>query len=642
MPARLKNRVLFCLNEWKYLLVYLLIGALTIPCGIIQPVPGLDPSWRAGIRVAFANSLQFGRDIVFTNGLLGFLNNSIIVDYTTWRLGFIFMIFSGFFILVASWLVFKKLTMRWYIYVLFIIIYYLFSTKTPIWNVLLACSFLLFLLLIERESKGKTLFVLASCGVLLAAISLAKFDMLWNSFVLIGVFLVMAAFLHKDLKYVFVLPIAYVSSFISLWLLAGQEIFHIVPYLVGGFELTRGYSEAMAYNGLFWQVLIGLATLFLFLALLVFWLFTRKWLYSQFLVLNLFIIFSLFKSGYVRQDAHVQLFCCYGMLILVFMLGFMTANSAPLRKRAGSWAWISIILVFIALNALSNAAVDNRAPDVFASLSGIPCDETAFRMAGDPALFNTMVADQKRILRENYALNQTFLEEIDGHSIDVIPWEALIPWAYDMKWSPRPVFQSYSAYTPYLDHINSLHYSNAGSAPERVLFSYNSIDHRYPLFDEPETFRTILYNYTSLGRSGEFILLERSSRSSLPPAEDLGTVTVEMGEPVEIPRYEGDVYANVKIPYSSYGAFRKFAYKSSPVSITFYLENSPDPRRYHIIPEIAQDGLWVGSFIGNTQDMEDVFHGVRRHDISRISIDTNNPEQFTGNLTIQFTGIRMS
>ena len=50
-----------------------LLAVVTWPVGDLAPQAGLDPSWAAGLYMAAHNGLDYGRDIAFTFGPLGFL-----------------------------------------------------------------------------------------------------------------------------------------------------------------------------------------------------------------------------------------------------------------------------------------------------------------------------------------------------------------------------------------------------------------------------------------------------------------------------------------------------------------------------------------------------------------------------------------
>lgn len=103
------------------------------------------------------------------------------------------------------------------------------------------------------------------------------------------------------------------------------------------------------------------------------------------------------------------------------------------------------------------------------------------------ATFKSSVKD----LQNQYPLSPEILAMLANHTVDVFPWDVALAYAYGLDWDPRPVFQSYSAYTASLDALNAAHF-NSNSSPDYVIFAAESIDGRYPLFDEPATFRSLL------------------------------------------------------------------------------------------------------------------------------------------------------
>src|SRR4051812_26723813 len=56
----------------------LLVAVLTWQIGFNTPAAGLDPSWNAGLALAAADGLHFGKQIVFSYGPLGFLNSRFV------------------------------------------------------------------------------------------------------------------------------------------------------------------------------------------------------------------------------------------------------------------------------------------------------------------------------------------------------------------------------------------------------------------------------------------------------------------------------------------------------------------------------------------------------------------------------------
>jgi len=89
----------------------------------------------------------------------------------------------------------------------------------------------------------------------------------------------------------------------------------------------------------------------------------------------------------------------------------------------------------------------------------------------------------KNGLRDFYQLDKETIDFIGNKTMDVIPWEFSVPWSYDLNWSPRPLVVSFIVFSTHLDKLNAQHFLDE-EAPETITYSYNSIDGRYPLFDE--------------------------------------------------------------------------------------------------------------------------------------------------------------
>jgi len=250
-----------------------------------------------------------------------------------------------------------------------------------------------------------------------------------------------------------------------------------------------------------------------------------------------------------------------------------------------------------------------------------------------------LVNEQKEKIKKDYSVNVTLINSIDNSSVDIFPWDIALCWAYDLNWTPRPVFQSYTAYTPYLDTINSQHFSDPTISPQKILYSYESIDNRYPLFDEPKTFRTIINNYTYADESGGFILLNRSLDQIENKEVDLGTSTAKMGVPIKIPSYNGQIFGNVTIKYSLLGDLMNIIYKPAPVYVSFQLKNGFHSPKYRLIPNIASDGLYLSQYVSDTDTLAWIFQGHQINNVDSIIIESDQPSDYTSDIYVQFAGI---
>ena len=74
------------------------------------------------------------------------------------------------------------------------------------------------------------------------------------------------------------------------------------------------------------------------------------------------------------------------------------------------------------------------------------------------------------------------------------------------QWSPRPVLQSYSAYTKELSLQNAAHLLGE-RAPRNVLFNVQPIDNRLPSLEDGSSWPVLLANYLPSRISNQFVYL---------------------------------------------------------------------------------------------------------------------------------------
>ncbi|MEI6841798.1 MAG: hypothetical protein WCK53_11060, partial [Methanomicrobiales archaeon] len=237
---------------------------------------------------------------------------------------------------------------------------------------------------------------------------------------------------------------------------------------MGGFELIKGYNEAMTVQGPLWQVYAGIFSI-LFLGIVVAYFAIRKQRdVLVFFGLNSFILFSAFKTGFGRHDGHVVQFFCIYLLFLGIALVLLTKElkQTKLRKFIVPCLLITVLTIVFFSYAVY---LDN--PSIFKKNAVLlsPSIDYSFRLLNNEHLFQNQVGTQREKIMESYLVNATVLQNIGQQSVDIFPWDIALCWGYGLNWSPRPVFHSQQAYTQYLDDLNSRHFLGAGS-PGKILY----------------------------------------------------------------------------------------------------------------------------------------------------------------------------
>ena len=96
----------------------------------------------------------------------------------------------------------------------------------------------------------------------------------------------------------------------------------------------------------------------------------------------------------------------------------------------------------------SNFSPDRVANNIGVVISSI-LNPTELKMRGERSTTKNL-----QVIATATKIPDSVLEKVQGKTIDIIPWEfSLIP-GNQLNWKPRPIIQSYSAYTEKLDELN--------------------------------------------------------------------------------------------------------------------------------------------------------------------------------------------
>ncbi len=202
-----------------------------------------------------------------------------------------------------------------------------------------------------------------------------------------------------------------------------------------------------------------------------------------------------------------------------------------------------------------------------------------------------------------------------------------------ITWDPRPVFQSYQAYTSYLDGLNSRHFLDS-NAPDFVLYEPASIDGRYPLFDEPLTIRALMCHYQVSGFDGTFMVLRRGENycGSQSVIEDVEST---FGGTIPVPsNYSGYMIAQVQMQYNLIGDIGNLLYKAPQVFVQLNFADGTTGT-YRFVFGNGMDGLVVSAVPGN------LFGGVIKQ-IREISFITPEAYAFDSQIKVKFVQVPTS
>lgn len=551
------------------------------------PVLSLDPSWRLGLALACEEGLQFGRDIVFTYGPYGCLATWQYWPSTYWPS----IVYWGALALGAA--VLARPAGQ--------------APARPIlaWTGLFLLGFfpdtaLMALpaayVLGARDGRSTALQrVVAWVG--LAAIALTKFSLapLALLALLAGALLAagsVARRLATDL-------LGFALAVAVLWLARGQALAGLGDYLLQSLEIARGYPLAMALPA---SAAVCTALVVSDLALV-----AAAWADGAGLsrgrraVWTLWVAALLFLSlrhAATRGDA-VHLI--WGASFLAGYACLSLAHRPAPGPRMGLQAAATAgVLGMAALLHLGRPPVGaSLYAGLYERATGALGVFTGFARADLPG----PPADTLRQLAAKAKTQLPLRTAVHG-TVDVIAYDQfLLLGLDDAHWAPRPVFQSYSAYTPRLAALNADHLASE-RAPQWLIVAVQSIDERLPVLDDAALWGLLLRRYDAVERQGEHLLMRRRPT---PPAaatstsRTLGAFSDWAPLPATPPGTQ--LTARVQVEPSTLQALRAALWKPPRVWIELEREGSAATRRYRFLPEIGAAGVLLAPMIENLDDL---------------------------------------
>lgn len=553
---------------------YLLSILIMMPLNPTMPAAELDSSWQYALNAAVSNQLSFGRDLIFTFGPLASAYTQQYSPATdTLMLLVSFVLGSAVFIGFAALGSGRASRL---IAIPFVLL--LFGTRDSIFMVLP----LLMLLASEsdRDTKWRRptiLFMGAACSLL----PLIKGSLV-AAFALCTV-LATIALARRSWRDAALLVVIELGTMALVWVLVGQSLTDLPKYFSKQSEIIAGYTEAMSITGRRSEILI-------FIAVACFTLWTAlkpdvraNW---RILLAVAAVLFLNFKLGFVRHDGHAII--AGSALVLV---GFVLWLYQPLPKTllvlaASLGGWFFIISTY-----------ESVSPTALAGRLTTSLRHTAIG-------FKTRILNpewlEEKFRASNDAIAKNHPLPISDGTVDLYPVDLSTLLANGATWSPRPILQSYSAYTRKLATENAEHLSRNGA--QRVFFKVQPIDLRYPSLEDGSSWPVLLSKYEFKGFAGEYVVLDRSvgpaARVEIGEAVFKGTGT--LGRQVSIP-LSAPVWAEVDVTPTLLGKVVGLLFKLPPLKIVVHAADG-SVGEYRFIAGPAKNGFLLSPMISNARE----------------------------------------
>jgi len=621
--------------RWLLMLSVTYAALISLPPPVRFYGTGLDPSWVLGLNWARAAGLVAGRDIVFAYGPLGYLafpepGSGAPFLALAGRLGLYLISISAMYRL--AWIMPSKIAAFWTALILALGV--VLDGQPEESQVIIAIIAVALLVLVDRSHWRFT--ELSLLGFLAGLAFLIKLN---HGIEGIALFLTVLAVValqnwpmdrrskRRLIAVAGLLPL----SIAVLFLASTGNLLALGPYVQNGWQIVSGYSETMGLPGPLWQAALAMATFAATFAVVLVAAGDLRTLLPG-LGPALITAFFVFKHAMVRQDGHAPSFHIKFALSLLFLL---VCARLPRDRRLILILQLFSIVMAYAISVEKYPGFDSQVTDRL-QLREAPGRLSAFlhwRATWDH------VDAQYHAARAKLRLPDRFHQLIQGGSVDAVPWEVDVVRANGWKWQPRPVFQSYSAYTPPLDRLNAEHLES-GSTSRFVLLSFSAIDGRHPFLETPLSWRALLDRYDlSLASSSWFLLQHRNDSRYGPPAPVAHSMA-HWDEEVSVPQADGLLMMGPHIGPSLSGEVTSLLFRSAAV----YMEgtfSSGRRVRWRCVPANLATGFLIRPFPQDLGELRELFlpdpAGPTQDRIQSVRFHAEKPGEFAAEIPVEWS-----
>ncbi len=564
--------------------------------------PPTDPdgSWGLALHAAFEHHLQFGRELVFTFGPWGFLYGGY--GPPTFPIAVMVCALLAFGFWWAGWRVACHFSTNklfaWFWFIGFAGIAGMrveqnFDVRMVGWTLLLL---LLYFFVEDRPLSARQVWMVVLSGML----ALTKFTGMIG--VTAVVVVIAADNVFRRRRFPWIVPL-FAASILFFWMLAGQSLSLLWPFLRYSWVLADGYTEAMMWTTA--GELGDMGWLLVFSAMLIavtgYAAWMRRRFFGIFPVIGLgAILFLNFKHVCVRYDPAHEIIGALELL-LVTLAGL--AATWPVWPKNRWWVWPANILALGGIGLFCSSTFhrgyreahhpDERLWVDFAWTLNIKNILAPAKLLRDPAHLQKTYGKNLAEVRRRFPM-----PPIEG-GVDVYPWNLAVLIAHGLQYDPRPILQSYSVYTPELAELNAAHLRSS-QAPDNILFDIDPLNNNFPSLEDGLSWPELLTRYDVTDVTDQFVILKRSSRPREYHLTSLADVPVRLGEPVTVVTNDGPLWARLEINKTFWGTAVTTFYKPPALKLTVFLR---DGRQlvFQVVPGMARSGFLLSPLIKNNR-----------------------------------------
>jgi len=577
-----------------FLIVFFLVAiSVFVPVLPNMPWDGLDPSWAFGMNEAVAQGLSFGKKIIFTFGPYSSIYTRTYHPATDGLMIWGSLFFAIFFA-IAAYLNFRH--SGWLLWISFLA--FLSSAAYSLDALFIFYPMLVgvqvYYLANSIDSKKK----LDITEIALKVLLFAPFGLLplikISFFIICGTVsaLTIALLTMKGRWKLSILILAIqLLALLFFWLFSGQSLLGLGDYFYGSILIITGYSEAMSIDGNPKEYLLYLLSVALLLIFLIREI--QETVYNKlFIVLTFSItLFLCFKAGFVRHDGHAVI------AQTMIMLAGLLALTLVVNHRVNST--LMIVACMITWIYIDSAYIQTSTHKIKKNFENI------YRQVYVGSKLR--IKDSNKLIRDFESRIQQInklgaIPKLNG-SVDIYSYDQSYLISSGNKWSPRPTFQSYSAYNSKLILFNKMHLLSR-SRPDNIIFKVQPIDGRLPSLEDGASWPVLLSNYEPTSFSNNYLFLKNRPNTGNSYKEPIKIIErfYSLGEQINLPDSSSPLFVKVSISKSFFGSILNILLKPSKLVIKLTMD-SGIIKEYRTIAGMMDTGFVISPLVEDTQEL---------------------------------------
>ncbi len=581
----------------KLLLLCVFIS-LFVPFSPKMPAANIDMSWALALNQAVTQGLAFGKEIIFTLGPYSFIYTKVYHPaLDNWMIG------GSFYLAICYWLS----------------LMYLMRSSHWHWGAFFAIT--LFLMLYARDSllySYPFLVGLNCClrfGSLKSLQKIILFAPLGLLVLVKGTLLILCAAIiflsflffcfRRQVKNACIAVTVPLFSMLFFWIGIGQSLHTVPSYITTTLSMASNFTQAMALDLDYMEIFLYIANSLLLLSLIslqkqVIGL-QKIFLFALFLI----FLFMSFKAGFARHYGHA-LIPATSLIIATLLLPFIF-----------NYRWITLFIlcsmgtsIFIIGHYTKISLYGNFISNYTSTWNGIK---------------NRIL--HKEWLKQDFNLAMGFLHTqmplpaFTG-TTDIYSYNQAYLLASPNRWSPRPIFQSYSVFNAYQAQLNQKHLESIDQ-PDNLIFKVEPIDDRLPSLEDGLSWPSILVNYRPVQLEHNFLFLHKKKQMT-QIKQFLKSISKQkhfLGEKVVLPPSKEPLFMEIEIFPTIFNQIATLFFKPAPLYITLNLHDG-SRKQYRLIANMAKSGFLISPLIENTTEFTLMYS--TKNDLKEKLVDSFN------------------